>query len=207
MSGRIIAFVGPSGAGKNFVKTAVKRIFPHVVELTVFTTRARRPCDGLDRKTDIPVEEFLKMKKGGKIIAAHQPFGFKGHWYGFLKEQINELLRRNEIILTEINVDNIKLFKRLYGDKIYLLAITAENEYLKHNLQLRDSEQIIDITVRLKSAIREINIIKKMKKKKLINRIINANWNNRDKLGRLVIDDLRKEINTSIKKENKTELR
>ncbi|MEA2065207.1 MAG: hypothetical protein U9O66_02840 [Patescibacteria group bacterium] len=86
MSGKIIALVGPSGVGKNFAKQAIKNQFPELSELTVFTTRARRSSDGLDRKTDISVDNFLKMKKERKIIVAHQPFGPDSDWYGFSKE-------------------------------------------------------------------------------------------------------------------------
>jgi guanylate kinase len=61
MSAKIIALVGPSGVGKNFVKEAIKKKYPELKELTVYTTRKRRESDGIDRKTDIDVNDFLQI--------------------------------------------------------------------------------------------------------------------------------------------------
>ncbi len=207
MSGKIIALVGPSGVGKNFVKQALKTQFPQLSELTVFTTRDRRPSDGTDRKTDISTNDFLEMQKYNKIIVAHQPFGSEGNWYGFSKKQIDEFIKNKKQILTEIHIDNIALFKKLYGDKVYLLAITAESEYLKYNLQLRNSEKEVDKMIRLKSATKEIKVIKEMWREKLIDKIINVNWNNRNELAELVISEVGQEVKSPIEKENKLELK
>jgi ribose 1,5-bisphosphokinase len=207
MSGKIIALAGPSGVGKNFVKQALKTQFPQLSELTVFTTRAGRSSDGTDRKTDISANDFLKMQKENKIIAAHQPFGSEGDWYGFSKEQIDEFIKNKKQILTEIHVDNVALLKKLYGDKIYLLAITAENEYLEYNLQLRNSEKGIDKTIRLESAAKEIKVIEEMWKKNLIDKIINVNWDNRNELAELAINEVGQEVELPTERENKLKLK
>lgn len=207
MSGKIIALAGPSGVGKNFVKQALKTQFPQLSELTVFTTRAGRLSDGADRKTDISVNDFLEMQKENKIIVAHQPFGSEGDWYGFSKEQIDEFIKNKKQILTEIHVDNVVLLKKLYGDKIYLLAITAENEYLEYNLQLRNSEKGMDKVIRLESAAKEIKVIEEMWKKNLINKIINVNWDNRNKLAELAINEVGQEVKLPTERENKLKLK
>lgn len=203
MPGKIIALIGPSGVGKNFTKQAIKNKFPELSELTIYTTRSKRPLDGLDRRTGISIDDFLKMKSEKKFIGAHQPFGIKGDWYGFSKEQIDELLENEKQILTEIYVDNVSLFKKLYGDKVYLLAIIAKNEYLKHNLRLRNSEKGIDEPVRLQSATREIKIIKEMCEKKIINKIINVDWNNRNELTELVINEIGQKVKLLVERKNK----
>jgi len=203
MSGKIIALVGSSGVGKNFTKQAIKNQFPELSELTIYTTRSKRPSDGLDRKTDIAIDDFLKMKKKGKIIAAHQPFGTEGDWYGFSREQIDKMLENNELILTEIHPDNISLFKELYGNNVFTIALIAEKEYLEHNLKLRDSETKIDRKLRLNSATNEIKTIQEMRKEKLIDIIIEVGWNNRDQLSELVVNEVLREIKPLIERENK----
>lgn len=202
MSGKIIALVGPSGVGKNFVKQAIKDKFPQLVELTVYTTRPKRSSDGLDRKTDIPIDNFLIMKQKGEIIAAHQPFGLEGDWYGFSRYQIEEMLDNNNLILTEIHPDNILLFKKLYGDKIFTVALTAEKDYLEHNLRLRDSEKDIDREVRLNKAFDEITTIQEMWKEKLINKVIDVGWHNRENLAEIAINQVSQEIKPPIEREN-----
>ncbi|MDP2684837.1 MAG: hypothetical protein Q8P20_07425 [bacterium] len=203
MSGKIIALVGPSGVGKNFAKQAIKDKFPQLVELTVYTTRNKRSSDGLDRKADIPVSDFLKMEQEGKIIAAHQPFGSKGDWYGFIRKQIDEMLDNNDLILTEIHPDNILLFKKLYGDKVFTVALTAEKDYLEHNLRSRGSEKDIDLEVRLDRAFDVIKTIQEMWKEKLIDRVIEVGWDNRDKLSEIAINEVSREIEPPIERENK----
>ncbi len=203
MPGKIIALVGPSGVGKNYAKQAIKKQFPLLLELTVYTTRPKRPSDGLDRKTDIATEDFLKMKKDSQLIATHQPFGTQGDWYGFSQKQIDEMLINNKIILTEIHPDNIPLFKKLYSDQVFIIALIAKNEYLKYNLKLRNSEKETDKTLRLNRAAQEIESIRKMQKEKLINSLLEINWNNRDKLSELVVNEVMQEIRPLIEQENK----
>jgi len=207
MSGKIIALMGPSGVGKNFAKQAIKNKFSGISELTVFTTRSRRPSDGIDRETDIPVENFFEMQKEGKIIAGHQPFGPDGDWYGFSKEQIDELLAQGKRILTEIHPDNLQLFKQLYGDNVFAVALTAKIEYLRHNLESRASEKDNEIEARLSKAIDEIESIERLREEGLINRAIQVDWDNRDKLSELVINEVKQEMEPVIEKENKIKLR
>lgn len=203
MSGKIIALVGPSGVGKNFAKQAIKDRFPQLVELTVYTTRNKRPSDGLDRKADILVGDFLRMEQKGEIIAAHQPFGSEGGWYGFFRKQIDEMLDNNNLILTEIHPDNILLFKELYGDKIFTIALTAEKDYLEHNLRSRGSEKDIDREVRLDRAFDEIKTIQEMWKEKLIDRVIEVGWDNRENLSEIVVNEVLREIEPLVERENK----
>lgn len=203
MSGKIIALVGPSGVGKNFAKQAIKDRFPQLVELTVYTTRNKRPSDGLDRKGDIPSGDFLRMKQKREIIAAHQPFGSEGDWYGFFRKQIDEMLDNNNLILTEIHPDNILLFKELYGDMIFTIALTAEKDYLEHNLRSRGSEKDIDREVRLDRAFDEIKTIQEMWKEKLIDRVIEVGWDNRENLSEIAVNEVSREIEPLVERENK----
>jgi len=203
MSGKIIALVGPSGVGKNFAKQAIKDRFPQLVELTVYTTRNKRPSDGLDRKGDIPSGDFLRMKQKREIIAAHQPFGSEGDWYGFSRKQIDEMLDNNNLILTEIHPDNILLFKELYGDKVFTIALTAKKDYLEHNLRSRGSEKDIDREVRLDRAFDEIKTIQEMRKEKLIDRVIEVGWDNRENLSEIAVNEVSREIEPLVERENK----
>ena len=206
MSGKIIAFVGPSGVGKNFVKQAVKSRFPQLKELTVYTTRKKRSCDGLDRES-VTAEQFSEMQQKGELVGSHQPFGPGGDWYGFSKQQIDKMIEDGQIIMTEIHADNAMLFKELYGDKIFMVVLTANKDYLEHNLKSRDSEKDAEQEDRLNKAITEIEAIQLMRNDGLISKNIQVDWNNREKIAEIVTDELSKEIEPYINNENESEFK
>jgi guanylate kinase len=207
MPGKIIALVGPSGVGKNFVKQAIKNQYPELSELAVYTTRRRRPSDGLDRKTDITTEDFMKMKNEGKVIGAHQPFGKEGDWYGFSRDQIDGMLKSDQMVLTEIHPDNIQLFKKIFGDQIFAIALIAEKQYLGHNLEERNSEKPEEKDYRLDKADKEIRSIREMHENGSIDKMIKVDWDNRNELSKTVIDEISQEFNLPIANENRLKLR
>ena len=98
--------------------------------------------------------------------------------------------------------DNILLFKKLYGDKVFTVALTAENNYLEHNLRSRGSEKDIDREVRLDRVFDEIKTIQEMRKEKLIDRVIEVGWDSRDRLSEIVVNEVSQEIKSPIEREN-----
>lgn len=188
MRGKIIGFVGPSGAGKQFSKQAILAQLTNLKELTVFTTRPQRMTDGIDRKAGLSVEYFLAEARNGNIIAAHQPFGSRGDWYGFSGQQIDELLSSGNEVLTEVHVDNVQLFKERYSRDIYLIGLMASGEYLDYNIKLRGSESGNDRMLRLAAAEKECRTIRELYLKGLVDEILEVGWHNRKQLAEIVVD-------------------
>ena len=190
MKGNIIALIGPSGVGKNYLKSAIKKKFPEIKELTVLTTRPTRESDGIDRRAGLEEDYFLKEVKSGRIIAAHQPFADLGYWYGFSKEQIDYLLSKEETILTEVHVDNAEFFRKKYADKIVMIGVTAALDYLDKNIQERGSEAESERLIRLQKAENENSIIKDLCSNKIVDKIFEASWENRETLAGSVISEI-----------------
>jgi guanylate kinase len=190
MKGTIIALVGPSGVGKNYLKSSIKKKFPGVVELTVFTTRPSRESDGVDRKAGLDLEYFMSRVESGEIIAAHQPFAELDYWYGFSKEQIDDLLDKDDIILTEIHIDNVDFFRKEYGDKVFMIGITAALDYLDKNIQERGSEQALERSIRLDKAESENSAVRDFYANHAVDKVFEANWENRDTLASSVIAEI-----------------
>lgn len=159
-SGYIIALSGPSGIGKGFVKETIRRRYPGMLELTVVTTRSRRTSDRIDRETDIPVDVFLKQRNEGEIILAHQPFGEQHDWYGFRRSQIDDGLMRSECMLTEIHPDNIDPFYELYPSSLFVFGFIAPENYIRKNLQARDTEPQTEQERRIQQSMHEMNQIR-----------------------------------------------
>ncbi|MEA2065206.1 MAG: hypothetical protein U9O66_02835 [Patescibacteria group bacterium] len=99
------------------------------------------------------------------------------------------------------------MFKKLYGSKIFAIALTADDEYLEYNLKLRDSEKDIDREARLNKAMDEIKMIEKLKKEGLINKIVEINWDNRDELAELITNEVEQELRLPAEKEYKIKLK
>ncbi len=173
-NGRIIGLTGPSGVGKGHIKEYVRNLMPDAYELTVATTRGRRASDGADRDTDIPVGIFLQRADAGEIIFAHQPFGDIGDWYGFYDEQIKHALTEGRLILTEIHVENVPLFKKNFGERVFVLGLIAPPSYLEANLTGRDAEIPEDTRRRLEVALQEVNSIQRLHAEGLVDVLLHV---------------------------------
>ncbi len=204
MNGKIIAIVGPSGVGKDFSKKAIKKKLVNFSEPTVYTTRPRRTLDGKDRKT-ISLKDFLEMKDQGKLIGAHQLFGKEGYWYGFSQEEIDQFLEKGETVLTELHPDNVRIFKKIYQEKLLTIALMAEQEYLEHNLRNRKSEKEEEIKRRLADSQKELEAIKELREAGLIDSFVEVGWDNRDALSEIMAERVSGEVK-SLSRENKLNL-
>ncbi len=154
----IIGLVGPSGVGKEYIKTLIKQNFSELFsEPIIATTRPKRINESLNRFSGLPIQEFQVMVSREEIIFSHQPFGSDGNWYGFIK---SSLFNNSQHILTEVHIDNVVPFKQKYGQKIKLIGLIASEQYLYSNLRARGTETQSDIIMRLLFAQREICLIR-----------------------------------------------
>ncbi|NCO05268.1 MAG: hypothetical protein GW939_03955 [Candidatus Magasanikbacteria bacterium] len=188
--GKIFALTGPSGVGKGFIKQHIKLHHPHLEQLTVATTRGKRPDDGKDRETGIPIGVFLERRNGGTIVFAHQPFGPEGDWYGFYAEQIQRLLADGKQVLTEIHVDNVGPFKTEFGEKVKILGLIADEMYLESNLICRGSETEEDRQHRLDLALKETEVIAQLVSQGLVDSVIEVNDDNREIIAQLALEKM-----------------
>jgi guanylate kinase len=180
--GLIIGLTGPSGVGKGIAKKCIREAFPELVELTVVTTRKKRVTDGLDRETEVPVGLFLEGMSNGEIIFSHQPFGNEGDWYGFRRSQTLSYLSQGKHILTEIHVDNLQGFKKEYGESLFLIGLVSNTDYLKFNLDDRDSETPHERNIRLQAAISETERIRQLAKEGFFYALVEMDFNSRNNL-------------------------
>jgi len=188
----IIGLVGPSGVGKGYCKDALKNEYLDTfTEPVVATTRPQRPTDGVDRKAGIPLEEFMAMRDNGIVVLAHQPFGSGSPWYGFTVESLES---GDKVVLTEVHVDNVEPFRKKYGDRVKLIALVADQDYLQRNLLSRSTESIEEAQLRLEQAIKEVEMIGGFLEQGLLDAVIEVSDNNREKLGEIIVAEVAKYI-------------
>lgn len=182
----IFGLVGPSGVGKGYCKDAIKIAFgDRFKEPVVITTRPKRLTDGKDRQAGIPLNEFFNMRDSGVLLFAHQPFGLDTDWYGFSKESLET---GDKTLLTEVHIDSVKPFRQRYGDRVFLIALTAERGYLERNIRERNTEAEDVIQTRLNVAWSEVEKIKQLKADGLIDRVIEVSDKNRRRLDTIITD-------------------
>lgn len=178
----IIGLVGPSGVGKGYAKEALQTQFGFQ-EPIVATTRDRRPTDGIDRLSGLTIGIFQRMVEVGAIIFDHQPFGADNHWYGFLKDSLTV----DGSVLTEIHVDNVMRFRQMYGNKLKLVGLTADDDYLAQNLAQRGTETTEDAAIRLTAALCEREKIRQYSEQGLIDIVIKVGNENREAFAQTMI--------------------
>lgn len=197
----IIGITGPSGIGKGFIKEHLRNKYPEITELTVVTTRARRDTDDKDRETDVPVGVFLQRQNSGEIVFAHQPFGIQGDWYGFIAGELDKASHPQALVLTEIHIDNVPLFKQRFGKNIVILGLTAEMGYLEQNLSYRNTELMDDRRIRLVLASHEVKEIQRLHASGTIDALVDVH----DGIRKEIADIAQSYIEVVIKNHSKKE--
>lgn len=176
---QIIGIVGPSGVGKGYAKAQIIEGFPDVFsQPIVATTREARPFPEPDRMAGISIDEFFRMKKSGEILFAHQPFGTGADHYGFLASSFTIPGK----LITEVHIDNVVPFKRRFAEKVTLIGLVAQAEYLRFNLNTRASETEEQKLLRVGASVREIELIGELHSKGLIDHLVEANMVNRNEV-------------------------
>lgn len=189
-SKRIFGLVGPSGVGKGFIKKVIQESLPEIFsEPIVATTRPKRSSDDLDRLPGLPHEQFLDMVSRGQILFPHQPFGGSTDWYGFVASSFSG----EKPVMTEVHVDNVRIFREKFLDGLLLIALIADLGYLASNMEQR-ADTSHEIKERLTAATDEVTAIRLLHQERLIDHVIAVNIDNRDTLADVVINLLLRHI-------------
>lgn len=155
----IIALSGPSGIGKGYIKERLLKLYPHIQELSWFTTRPLRPNeqDGGNR-THVLVSEFNQMAEVGELVLVQNLFG---HHYGL---RVNDLLPTPDIRLTELHPDNLSKALKVNTEIIAIGFVTFELSLLRKRLAVvRKTESHAEIEKRVTTAEIEIKTILRQK--------------------------------------------
>lgn len=107
--GTYILVVGPTGSGKNTLINAARETIPGLAFAVSATTRPRRDgeVDGtnyhfLDR------EEFMRRVEAGEFLEWAE---YGGNCYGTLRSEIEASLAKGEVILSDIEVQGVRLIR------------------------------------------------------------------------------------------------
>ncbi|MDP3965073.1 MAG: hypothetical protein Q8Q20_05495 [bacterium] len=151
----IIAFSGPSGIGKGYVKERLLQLHPYIQELTWFTTRPLRPDEqGRGNRIPVSVSEFNRRADIGELVLVQDLFG---HRYGLRGK---DLFPTTDIRLTELHPNNVSEALRINPAVITIGFVTSELPLLHKRLAIiRKTESSAEIEKRVAAADDEIRTI------------------------------------------------
>lgn len=188
----IIAFSGPSGIGKGYIKEQLLRLYPNIRELTWFTTRPLRlnEQDGGNR-IHVPVSEFNRMADASELVLVQNLFG---HRYGL---RVEDLLPTQDIRLTELHPDNMSEALKINQEIIAIGFVTFEIPLLRKRLTVvRKTESPAEIEQRVATAKGEIETLVRLRS--ILTSVIEIT----EASEHLVFNEVLKILNQHLKKED-----
>jgi len=144
----------PSGAGKTTLIRLIKKKMNGFGYSISATTRpkSKQEIDGKDYFF-LTEKEFLNRRKNGEFVETAKVHGY---YYGTLKSQLEEQLKKGKDVLMDIDVIGALNVKKLYPES-HLVFITGPSiKALEERLRKRGRDSEKDIKRRLKNARKEL---------------------------------------------------
>lgn len=157
ISGKLIIFSAPSGAGKT---TLVR----HLLEIPALnlafsvsaTSRAKRGYeeDGKDYFFITP-EQFRKKIEYGEFLEWEEVY--QNQYYGTLKAEVDKLLKAGKNVIFDIDVEGGMNLKKIYGKEALAIFVKPPSiKHLEERLNSRSSEDEESLKTRLDKAVSEL---------------------------------------------------
>jgi guanylate kinase len=150
----LVVLSGPSGVGKDAILTRMREMNYPLEFITTVTTRSRRVTE----KDNIDYH-FVSPAKFQKMIADNEFLEYAnvyGNWYGVPKQPIKSALEEHQDVIIKVDIQGAKTIKRLVPQGIFIFIITPTLEELKNRLTKRHTESAFDLSLRIKTAEREL---------------------------------------------------
>lgn len=168
----LVTLTGPSGIGKGYLKKYLKKVF-NFKEPVVYTTREKRKDEDFSERMFLTKREFLEKVKNKELILVRKIYG---NYYGFHKNAF--LINSN--LITEIHIDNVEKFKKMYPHALMLGFLSKTLDFLIYRLKKKEKESGQKVTLRLDEIKKEIKKIQK--KRKLFNQLFYVDRDNEGKI-------------------------
>lgn len=151
--GRLFVVSGPSGCGKGTILQEILQD-PDLYFSVSATTRQMRPgeVDGVNYR-------FLSNEKFEELIAEDgflEYAGYCDHYYGTLRQPVEEHLQAGQNVILEIEVVGAKKIREKCPDAIFLFIMPPSLSELERRLRKRGTETEEVVQQRVSQAAQEI---------------------------------------------------
>lgn len=160
MSGKVIIFSAPSGAGKSTIVNHLLGKYPELEFSISATSRAPRGNEQDGREYYFySADRFREMIAQGKFIEHEEVY--PGSFYGTLKSEVERIWAKGHVIVFDIDVKGGVNIKRIFGDKAFSIFIQAPSvEILRERLISRGTDSAEAIGKRVAKASSEMEFAK-----------------------------------------------
>ncbi|WP_317167285.1 guanylate kinase [Blattabacterium cuenoti] len=181
---KIIILSGPSGSGKTTISNYLISKIPNLKLSISCTTRKIRKNEKNGKDYFFISKKIFKSKiKKNQFLEWEEVYN--NIFYGTLKNEINNLLKKKKYILFDIDVKGSINLKKLYkNESISIFILTNSKKILKNRLINRKLNNYKEIKIRLEKVKKENNysnlfdfIILNEKLEKTKNKIFNIVYN------------------------------
>ena len=156
----LIIISAPSGAGKTTLCKALQSEFSDIKWSVSYTTRKKRKTEknGIDYNF-ISNLEFKKLINISFFAEWEEVHGF---YYGTSKLNLEQAIKKNEMLLIEMDVKGALSIKKLYPNKTFSIFITPPSvDHLRKRLQKRGTDSKYRINIRLQRFKEEMRYVSK----------------------------------------------
>lgn len=160
MSGKVIIFSAPSGAGKSTIVNHLLGKYPELEFSISATSRAPRGNEQDGREYYFySADRFREMIAQGKFIEHEEVY--PGSFYGTLKSEVERIWAKGHVIVFDIDVKGGVNIKRIFGDKAFSIFIQAPSvKILRERLISRGTDSAEAIGKRVAKASSEMEFAK-----------------------------------------------
>ncbi len=160
MSGKVIIFSAPSGAGKSTIVNHLLGKYPELEFSISATSRAPRGNEQDGREYYFySADRFREMIAQGKFIEHEEVY--PGSFYGTLKSEVERIWAKGHVIVFDIDVKGGVNVKKIFGDKAFSIFIQAPSvEILRERLISRGTDSAEAIGKRVAKASSEMEFAK-----------------------------------------------
>lgn len=151
--GILFVVSGPSGSGKGTILGKICSLNSNIAVSVSATTRRPRvgEVDGVEYYF-LEEDVFLKHVETGEMLEYNK---YCGNYYGTLKSEVERLLRCNEVVILEVDVNGAENISRFY-ECVKVFVLPPSLEVLKSRLRNRKTENLNSLKNRLTQACVEV---------------------------------------------------
>lgn len=160
MSGKVLIFSAPSGAGKSTVVNHLLGLHDNFEFSISAASRAPRGTerDGVEYHF-ITADRFRELIAQDAFVEYEEVY--KDHFYGTLKSEVERIWAKGHVILFDVDVKGGANLKKYFGDAALSVLIAPPSmEVLEQRLRGRGTDSEEDIRVRLDKAQWELDFAK-----------------------------------------------